>query len=258
MGDPKQTQSAVHESEEFWERFSASASLHPANLYRYDLIADLVARDKQQHQTIVDLGCGNGSLLSYFHHRGFGTRLLGVDGSAAIIQHNKKRLPFAEFQQADLQLAKQFPLEIQADVVTCSEVIEHMPDYAPVFDIAHRLLRPGGLFILTTQGGKRRRHDIELLGHLRHYNILELAAETAAKGFEILRKQEAGWPALTLQKVAASMFMNRVAKELASHEEPSLLFRLACRIVGIFLKCSSKSFGPQLVIVARKPDIQIS
>lgn len=243
----------VHESEEFWDRFTASASIHPANLYRYNLISSMVAALPGTKDCIVDLGCGNGVLLAHFRERGLGKRLIGFDGSLAIVERNRPRLPYAEFQQADLQVPERFPLKGVADIVTCSEVVEHMPNYTPAFRIAFECLRPGGHFILTTQGGKRRRHDIELLGHLRHYDIDALASEVSAAGFKIHRKQQAGWPALTVQKIAATMFMGRVSKELASHAEPSALFKLACRIIGVGLKLSSRRIGPQLVIAAQKP-----
>lgn len=242
----------VEESEVFWDRFTASASVHPANLYRYNLISDLVQAWPGPKDHIVDLGCGNGVLLQHLHQRGIGQKLTGLDGSQVIVQRNRQRLGFAEFDQADLQLPEKINPRLRADVVICSEVVEHMPDYAPVFKIAHDLLPSGGLFILTTQGGKRRRHDIQLLGHLRHYNINALAAEVASAGFKITRRQCAGWPALTAQKIAASMCMGRVEKELASTQEPSALFRLACRVVGLGLKLSSKKAGPQLVIAAQK------
>ncbi len=245
--------SGVQESEDFWDRFTASAEMHPANLYRYSLISNMIAALPGHERAIVDLGCGNGFLLKHVHERGLGRRLMGFDGSAAIVQRNRVRQAFAQFDQADLQFADKFPQIEPVDVVICSEVIEHMPSYAPVFRIAMGCLKPGGHFILTTQGGKRRRHDVALLGHLRHYAIDALADEVASAGFSVVRTQKAGWPALTLQKVAASMFLGRVSQELASTAEPSALFRLACRLVGIGLLLSSKSHGPQLVILARKP-----
>jgi 2-polyprenyl-3-methyl-5-hydroxy-6-metoxy-1,4-benzoquinol methylase len=247
------TTAVVQESEEFWDRFTASAALHPANLYRYTLISDIIHAWKGPKDRIVDLGCGNGVLLEHLHRRGIGRDLVGFDGSMAITQRNRQRRPFAEFDQADLQLPGKFPLQGLADVVVCSEVVEHMPVYAPVFQIAYNSLRSGGLFILTTQGGKRRRHDVELLGHLRHYDINALANEVAAAGFTVTKRQQAGWPALTVQKIAASLFMGRVEQELASTKEPSALFKFACKVIGIGLKLSSKRFGPQLVIAAQKP-----
>ena len=253
MATSSSNAAAVQESEEFWDRFTASASIHPANLYRYTLISDLIQAWDGPKDRVVDLGCGNGALLDHLRRRGIGRNLIGFDGSMAITQRNKKRLPFAEFGQADLQIPDNFPLQGIADVVICSEVVEHMPIYAPVFQIAFDSLRSGGLFILTTQGGKRRRHDVQLLGHLRHYCIKSLSDEVASAGFHVTKRQQAGWPALTVQKIAASLFIGRVEQELASTKEPSALFKFACKVIGISLKLSSKRFGPQLVIAAQKP-----
>ncbi len=252
MSETAAEASIVQESEEFWDRFTASASLHPANLYRYTLISNLISGWPGSRSYIVDLGCGNGVLLKHLHERQLGQKLMGVDGSMAIIERNRRNLSFAEFFQADLQIPDSFPLRGKADVVVCSEVIEHMPVYQPVFKIAHDCLKSGGIFILTTQGGRRRRHDIKLLGHLRHYDIDQLAGEVSAAGFDIIHKQEAGWPALTAQKIAASLFMGRVEQELASKKEPSALFKLASKVIGLGLRFSSKKRGPQLLIAARK------
>lgn len=233
-------------------RFDTSSRLHPANLYRYQLISGIIQKWQGPKARIIDLGCGNGSLLKHLKQRGIGRTLIGVDGSQEVIKKNTKAMPFASFFFADLQACEKLPFKCKADIVVCSEVIEHIPHYQAVFQLAWSCLDVGGLFILTTQGGKRRRHDIFLLGHLRHYKIEDLAAEVAENGFKILQKQKMGWPALTIQKAAASFFMNKVKNELASGREPSRLFQLACWIIGCALKVSSKKHGPQLLVISRK------
>jgi SAM-dependent methyltransferase len=191
--------------------------------------------------------------VSYFHQLGFGSRLIGVDGSQVINENNSNIRPFNEFHQSDLQVRERFPLKLKADAVTCSEVIEHMPNFLPVFDIAARILRLSGLFMLTTHRGKaRRRDDSEHLRYLRQYDPAKPAIETRDEGFEIIRRQLTRWPALTLQKIGAFMFTNRISKQRASSVKPTLLFQFARRAAGLFLKCSSKSFGPPLAMAVRK------
>ncbi|HLB34837.1 MAG: hypothetical protein A3F67_03315 [Verrucomicrobia bacterium RIFCSPHIGHO2_12_FULL_41_10] len=243
----------VSEAEDFWDHFTSSAQIHPANIYRYQLIADIIKKFNIASNSIIDLGCGNGALLSHLKASLLGDIFIGFDGAQSIIERNKRNLEFAQFYQADLQEPNNFPFKEQADLVVCSEVVEHMPNYTPVFQLAYELLNPGGYFILTTQGGKRRRHDVELLGHLRHYNLHELGEEVVSFGFQLHHKQQVGWPVLNLQKIAASLLIKRVEKELASPEDPTPLFRLACRIVKQGLKLSSKRKGPQLIIIGRKP-----
>jgi SAM-dependent methyltransferase len=243
---------SVKESEEFWSRFDASSGLHPANLYRYNLISNAIHKWPGSKNQIIDLGCGNGFLLQYLRHLKIGTKLIGVDGSSVIINKNRQTIPSVEFYQADLQGEIKCLTDLQADIVICSEVIEHMPSYENVFVVAKRCLRDGGLFVLTTQGGKRRRHDIHLLGHLRHYEMEALLSELCEAGFEIFNHQKSGWPALTIQKIAASIFMEKVGRELASEKAPSFLFKAACFLIGCALRVSSKNMGPQLLIAARK------
>jgi hypothetical protein len=149
-----------------------------------------------------------------------------------------------------LQNADQAP-KIEADIVICTEVIEHMPHYTPAFTASRSLLKAGkGILILTTQGGPRRRHDIELIGHLRHYETGALVKEVEQHGFTCIHRQNAGWPFLDLQKVLASMLMGRVVDEINSTKGPSLLFKAGCEFIGMGLKVSSKSSGPQIVIAA--------
>jgi hypothetical protein len=162
-------------------------------------------------------------------------------------------MPQHEFYHLDLQHENIAEWTEVADVVVCTEVIEHMEVYKPLLVSAAKALRPEGLFVLTTQGGKRRRHDIELLGHVRHYDMDQLQRDVEETGLKVETKAKCGFPVMNLQKIAASIFMGCVQKELASMLEPTFLFRVAYKIVGWGLKFSSTHFGPQLVIAGRKP-----
>ncbi len=238
----------------FWERFGTSANQHPANLYRYDLIKEALARSAHESDCLIDLGCGNGALIQYLERDHTFARYIGFDTSGEVIRLCQKLMPRHEFHHADLQQQEFIDRWAgTAGVVVCTEVIEHMELYKPLLASAARILKPGGLFILTTQGGKRRRHDVELLGHVRHYDLEALARDVEEAGLKIETKMKCGFPVLDLQKIAASLFIGQVRKELASPQEPSPLFRLACKIVGWGLKVSSRQAGPQLVIGARKP-----
>jgi SAM-dependent methyltransferase len=238
---------------QFWERFGASANQHPANLYRYNLIKRVVASSVHGSDCFMDLGCGNGALIRHLQCDQAFKRYIGLDTSSDVIRLCKSSMPQHEFYHLDLQQESTSERTGVADVAVCTEVIEHMKVYKPLLANAAKALKPGGLFVLTTQGGKRRRHDIELLGHVRHYDIDQLQRDIEKTGLKVETKWKCGFPVLNLQKIAASMFMGRVRKELASSREPTFLFRLACKIVGWGLKFSSTRCGPQLVIAARKP-----
>lgn len=239
----------------FWERFSTAAEhQHPANTYRYNLIGRAIRSLPHGSDCLLDLGCGNGSLIRHFVQEGIiFRRFVGLDTSKEIVARCAKAMPQFEFHHADLQEPLPAVWAGSADVVVCTEVVEHMEHFKPLLASAALALKPGGLFVLTTQGGKRRRHDIELLGHVRHYDLEALARNVEETGLKVESKRQCGFPILNLQKIAASMFLGRVRQELASSREPSALFRFACAVVGVGLKFSSQRSGPQLVIAARKP-----
>ena len=239
-------------SDEFWRKFEKSASRHPANLYRYDQILSALRAWRGPTGHIVDLGCGNGALLRDLQRQPGLERLVGIDASQEIIVRNRARRDGIEYFQGDLQNLQRPDLSRWADVVICSEVIEHMPEPDPVFPVAWDVLKPGGMFLLSTQSGKRRRHDIELLGHLRHFQLSELVTKVCAAGFTVTRAWACGWPVLDLQKIAASAMLGQVTRELASEKEPSILFRVACGLVGAGLRFSSRTKGPQIFVVAQK------
>lgn len=71
----------------------------------------------------------------------------------------------------------------QFDAVVCCEMLEHAPNPAKVFEAAFRLLRPGGVLILTCAGFGREAHscdggewnDDEPYNYIDHHNIKDWA-----------------------------------------------------------------------------------
>lgn len=59
------------------------------------------------------------------------------------------------------------------DLITCSEVVEHIADDCLAVERIARLLAPGGTLVLTVPGGKMSRFD-KSIGHHRHYSAKRL------------------------------------------------------------------------------------
>ena len=98
----------------------------------------------------LDLGCGNGALTQKLAERGY--RVLGIDGSPAMVAKAKADYPALDFRQGD---ARTFSLEEGADCIF-SNAVFHWIDEADQPALARNLyrnLKPGGQLVCEF-GGK--------------------------------------------------------------------------------------------------------
>jgi cyclopropane fatty-acyl-phospholipid synthase-like methyltransferase len=98
---------------------------------------------------VLDIGCGNGSLTAAWARRGWD--VTGVDLSESGIAHAKASYPDIAFQRMPVgpELVEHFG-EGCFDAIVSAEVVEHL--YAPrdLVRNSFRLLKDGGMLILTT------------------------------------------------------------------------------------------------------------
>ncbi len=100
----------------------------------------------------VDLGCGTGELLSKMKHQA--SQVIGVDSSAKMLEEAKKRFQ-DNGENLDLRLGEleHLPLgDDEADCAVISMVLHHLSDPCQVFAEVHRILKPGGIFIIADFG----------------------------------------------------------------------------------------------------------
>jgi 2-polyprenyl-6-hydroxyphenyl methylase/3-demethylubiquinone-9 3-methyltransferase len=99
---------------------------------------------------VLDVGCGAGAqALSWAHLR---HRARGIDISAPLIDLARQRAA-AETLPVEFRVgsATELPFaDASADVVIVSELLEHLPDWEACVNEAIRVMRPGGVFYLST------------------------------------------------------------------------------------------------------------
>jgi 2-polyprenyl-6-hydroxyphenyl methylase/3-demethylubiquinone-9 3-methyltransferase len=133
---------------EFWDPRGAFHPLHTFNPVRLEYIA---TRAKLAQQRVLDVGCGGGLLAESLSRNG--AVVTGIDLAPAMIE--VARLHAHESQlQIDYQLSSAQAYaqhcEQPFDVITCMELIEHVPDPADLLRSISKLLRPGGQFFIST------------------------------------------------------------------------------------------------------------
>lgn len=98
---------------------------------------------------VVDLGCGNGSLLG--HLQDFGFRLYGLDMSVSGLMQARKAYPNITFTQVDLASDLcSHSLAGECDAIISTEVIEHIFLPRLFASNCYKLLKPGGTLIIST------------------------------------------------------------------------------------------------------------
>lgn len=140
-------------------------------------------------ETLLDVGCGQGSLLIELQTKYPSAMLSGLDFSPAAVALARQRLPQCNFYVLDIT---KDALDAQFDVVVCSEVLEHIPDdQAAIKNLARMTAR---YLIVSSPQGRIRKFEVAEMGHVRNYARGELAGKLKAHGLTPVRIIEWGFP----------------------------------------------------------------
>jgi SAM-dependent methyltransferase len=141
-------------------------------------------RSTPRERRFVDLGAGAGGVTSRLR-RALGESTI-VEGSAVLAKTARDRYSMSVI----VATTDDPPIrDASVDVVTLLDVIEHLDDPHDTLRAARRILRPGGLLLITVPAHPRlwSRAD-DLLGHnKRRYTRSSVAEQVCLAGFEIVR-----------------------------------------------------------------------
>lgn len=132
----------------WWDKESEFKPLHDINPLRLNYIDE---RASLAGKRVVDVGCGGGILSEGMAQRG--AKVLGIDMGEAPLSvarlHGLESGVEVEYRQMTVEdLAAQEAGSF--DVVTCLEMLEHVPQPASVISACAKLLKPGGQLFLST------------------------------------------------------------------------------------------------------------
>ncbi len=133
----------------WWDVESEFKPLHRINPLRLDWIQSHVSL---QGMEVLDVGCGGGILSDAMARAG--AKVVGIDLSAkalgvARLHAMEAQTPNVTYREVPTEtLAEECPGRF--DVVTCMEMIEHVPDPASVVAACARLVKPNGWVFFST------------------------------------------------------------------------------------------------------------
>jgi len=111
-------------------------------------VAQIVVIRQPDAASVLDVGCGTGLVGRALRARGFAGRILGLDLSRASLELARRCGAYDSLAPADLQQ----PLGLEnggVDAVVCVGVMTYLPDVEAVSRQLARVVRPGGLVVVT-------------------------------------------------------------------------------------------------------------
>jgi 2-polyprenyl-6-hydroxyphenyl methylase/3-demethylubiquinone-9 3-methyltransferase len=160
--DPAELAKFASLAQSWWDPAGPSKPLHELNPLRLRYI-EQVAR--LQDARVLDVGCGGGILSEAMARSG--ARVLGIDLAQAV-------LDVAELHALESRLAVEYRAvaaeELAAaqphsfELVTCMEMLEHVPDPAATLTALATLVKPGGDVIVSTLNRKPLAFAVAIIG----------------------------------------------------------------------------------------------
>lgn len=146
----------------WWDPHSEFKPLHDINPLRLDYIDQRVGLKGKK---VLDVGCGGGILAESMALRG--AEVTGIDMGEAPLSVARLHLletgAKVDYRQITAeQLAEQMPG--QFDVVTCMEMLEHVPDPGSVIAACAKMVKPGGQIFFSTINRNPKSYMFAIVG----------------------------------------------------------------------------------------------
>ena len=215
----------------WWDPESEFRPLHQINPLRLEWIDQLAGLPGKR---VLDVGCGGGILAEAMARRA--AVVMGIDLAAKPL--GVARLHALEAGVANLEyreiateaLAAERPATF--DVVTCMEMLEHVPDPAAVVQACAALTKPGGWVFFSTLNRNPKSFLMAIIGAEYVLRLLPRGTHEYAK---FIRPSELGrWcrdTGLALQS-SRGMDYNPLTRRYSLTSDTSVNYLLACRKPG--------------------------
>ena len=216
----------------WWDRESEFRPLHEINPLRLEWIDERAGLSGKQ---VLDVGCGGGILAEAMAARA--AHVTGID--LAVKPLGVARLHALETGVANVEY-REVAVEALAaerpgsfDVVTCMEMLEHVPDPASVVAACGRLVKPGGWVFFSTLNRNPKSYLFAIIG--AEYVLKLLPRGTHDHARFIKPSELARWcreSGLDLEDTRGMVY-NPLTRRYALNRDTSVNYLFACRRASV-------------------------
>ena len=179
--DPAELAKFSELAHRWWDPESEFRPLHQINPLRLDWI--YAQCGGLGGKRVLDVGCGGGILADSMARRG--ADVTGIDLAAkalrvAQLHALETQTPHVNYREISVEsLAKEQPASF--DVVTCMEMLEHVPDPGSVVRACAELVKPGGWVFFSTIHRSAKAFALAIVGAEYLLNMLPRGTHEYAK-----------------------------------------------------------------------------
>ncbi|MFZ2314791.1 MAG: bifunctional 2-polyprenyl-6-hydroxyphenol methylase/3-demethylubiquinol 3-O-methyltransferase UbiG [Gammaproteobacteria bacterium] len=160
--DPQELAKFASLAAHWWDSTGELKTLHQINPLRLNYISEKVDLAGKK---VIDIGCGGGILTEGMAK--LGADVTGIDLNQSVIDVAKLHQHESGTKVEYIYIAAETIADERAgqyDVVTCLEMLEHVPDPAAIVKAAAKLVKPGGHLIFSTLNRTAKSYLFAILG----------------------------------------------------------------------------------------------
>jgi len=226
--DPRELAKFSELAHRWWDTESDFRPLHQINPLRLDWIDGLASLAGKR---VLDVGCGGGILADSMARRG--ADVLGIDLAAkplkvAQLHAIEAATPRVAYREVAVEsLADEMPASF--GVVTCMEMLEHVPDPGSVVAACGRLVEPGGWAFFSTINRNPKAFLFAIVGA---EHVLKLLPRGTHEYARFLRPSEiAAWcrSAGLEPQTTRGLEYNPLSRRYRLSADTSVNYLVACR-----------------------------
>ena len=154
----------------WWDTESEFKPLHEINPLRMSYISRKI---NPAGKKVLDIGCGGGILAEAMAHHGANVTAIDMaDASLSVARlHQLESKLEIDYQKSSAEQFAETHSE-EFDIVSCLEMLEHVPEPAKVIQACHDLVKPGGTVFFSTINRNPKSYLLAILGAEYVLNLL--------------------------------------------------------------------------------------